>query len=76
MDHTSATAPFPDLGVRDEDLKRVIGILVPPRTDLVAVLQHWARVRGDQPAFYFTDGESGEDDLCLTFGELIQPPAT
>jgi hypothetical protein len=42
MDHTSATAPFPDLGVRDEDLKRVIGNPVPPRTDLVAVLQHWA----------------------------------
>ncbi len=70
MDHTSATDMLIDPGVRDEDLQRVIGIPVPPRTDLVAVLQHWARVRGDQPAFYFTDGEDGEEDLCLTFAEL------
>ncbi len=70
MDRNSATASILPKGVRDEDLRRVIGVNVPPRTDLVAVLQHWARERSDQPAFYFTDGEDGDDDLCLTFAEL------
>lgn len=70
MDHHSATASILDTGVCDEDLKRIIGANVPPRTDLIAVLQHWAQVRGDQPAFYFTDGEEEDDDLRLTFAEL------
>lgn len=69
MDQHSAIASLLDIGVSDEDLRRIIGS-VPPRTDLVAVLQHWAAERGEQPAFYFTDGEEGEDDLCLTFAEL------
>jgi 8-amino-7-oxononanoate synthase/acyl carrier protein len=51
------------------DVSQFLGANPPPRTDLVAVLRHWARVRGDQPAFYFTDGES-EQDQCLTYGEL------
>ena len=70
MDHYSATASVLELGVRDEDLKRIIGAQAPPRTNLVAVLQHWAQVRGDQPAFYFTDGESDGEDPRLTFAEL------
>lgn len=70
MNQHSAIASPADLGVSDEDLKRVIGSDIPPRTDLVAVLQHWAAERGDQPAFYFTDGEDGTEDICLTFGEL------
>ncbi len=70
MYHNPAASFRSEIGVSDEDLKRVIGVNVPPRTDLVAVLQHWAKVQGDQPAFYFTDGESGEDDQCLTFAEL------
>jgi 8-amino-7-oxononanoate synthase/acyl carrier protein len=70
MDQNSAIASNLELGVRDEDLRRILGAQVPPRTDLVAVLQHWARQRGDQPAFYFTDGEGGDDDLQLTFAEL------
>jgi len=69
MDQHTAIAPLIDMGVDDEDLRRIIGS-VPPRTDLVAVLQHWAAERGDQPAFYFTDGEEGDDDLCMTFAEL------
>ena len=69
MDQHSAIAPLIEMGVGDEDLQRIIGS-VPPRTDLVAVLQHWAAERGDQPAFYFTDGEEGQDDLCLTFAQL------
>ncbi|MCA9157539.1 MAG: aminotransferase class I/II-fold pyridoxal phosphate-dependent enzyme [Planctomycetales bacterium] len=69
MDQQTAIASLIEMGVGDEDLQRIIGS-VPPRTDLVAVLQHWAAERGDQPAFYFTDGERGEDDLCMTFAEL------
>ncbi|MEZ6151491.1 MAG: aminotransferase class I/II-fold pyridoxal phosphate-dependent enzyme [Pirellulaceae bacterium] len=69
MDQQTAIASLIEMGVGDEDLRRIIGS-VPPRTDLVAVLQHWAAERGDQPAFYFTDGERVEDDLCMTFAEL------
>ncbi len=68
MHQHTATTDF--LGVGDADLRRLIGADAPPRSDLVSVLQHWARVRGDAPAFYFTDGESPEDDLCLTFAQL------
>lgn len=70
MDQNSATASTFEMGVCDEALTRGIGQDLPPRTDLVAVLQHWAKVRGDQPAFYFTDGEAEDEDLCLTFAEL------
>ncbi len=70
MEQHSATAPTIQRGVRDVDLKPFFGDDPPPRSDLAAVLQHWARVRGEEPAFYFTDGEDGQDDLCLTFGEL------
>lgn len=56
--------------ITDSDLKRLIGETIPPRGDLVAVLQHWADVKPDAPAFYFTDGEHPEEDLCLTFAEL------
>ena len=57
-------------GLRDLDMKRYMGEDIPPRSDLVSVLQHWARVRPDAPAFIFTDGENPQDDQCLTFAEL------
>ncbi|MFO1062574.1 MAG: AMP-binding protein [Pirellulales bacterium] len=41
----------------------------PPRSNLAAVLQHWAAERGDQVAFYHTDGE-GPDVQALTYAEL------
>ncbi len=68
MHHPTATPALP--GVRDSDLKRLIGDDAPPRSDLVSVLQHWARVRANEPAFFFTDGENPEEDLCITFAEL------
>ncbi len=51
------------------DVSPFLGEQPPPLTNLVAILRHWAKVRGDQPAFYFTDGEDGPDQ-CLTFAEL------
>jgi 8-amino-7-oxononanoate synthase/acyl carrier protein len=67
MNHNTATVAQ---GVRDSDLKRFMGEDAPPRTDLVSVLQHWASIRPDSPAFYFTDGENPQDDQCLTFSQL------
>ncbi len=54
----------------DAELRRILGDQAPPQTDLVAVLRHWAQYRPDCPAFYFTDGENAEADICLTFAEL------
>jgi 8-amino-7-oxononanoate synthase/acyl carrier protein len=45
------------------------GTGLPPRSDLAAVLQHWAAERGDNVAFYHTDGES-DADIALTYGQL------
>lgn len=45
------------------------GAPLPPRTDLAAVLQHWAVHRPDRVAFYFTDGVGG-DDIALTYAQL------
>ncbi|MCA9193624.1 MAG: aminotransferase class I/II-fold pyridoxal phosphate-dependent enzyme [Planctomycetales bacterium] len=56
--------------VSEPDLKQLVGSDMPPRTDLVAVLRHWAKTRSDAPAFYFTDGENYDQDLCITFGQL------
>lgn len=70
MDQTATTFPAIQSGVLDADLQRLIGPQAPPRTDLVSVLRHWASVRGDAPAFYYTDGENYEADLSITFGEL------
>ena len=41
---------------------------LPPRTDLAAVLQHWAVHRPDRVAFYFTDGEG--EVISLTYSQL------
>ncbi len=41
----------------------------PPRTDLVAVLQHWAVHRPDRVAFYYTDGDQ-QTESSLTFAQL------
>lgn len=65
-----ATATSMSHGIADTELAKYLGEPFPPRTDLVSVLQHWASVRGDLPAFYFTDGENFGDDQCLTFAEL------
>lgn len=75
----SASFPFTAMhaletgfGVTQTHLKELIGKHdpLPPRSDLVRVLQHWAKVRGDQPAFYFTDAEDVAKDQCITFGQL------
>jgi len=57
-------------GVTDAHYQRLIGDDSHPRSDLVSVLQHWAKVRTDKPAVYFTDGENYAADQCLTFGQL------
>ena len=64
---TSALARYPES--RPLDLERYLGSQPPPRTDLVAVLQHWAKVRGESPAFYFADRE-GDEDQVLTYAQL------
>ncbi len=51
------------------NLDQFLGDQPPPRTNLVAVLQHWAKVRGDSPAFFFADRE-GDEDLCITYAQL------
>lgn len=43
--------------------------LPPPSTTIVDVLDHWAQERPDQVAFYFSDGEEGNDDQ-LTYRQL------
>lgn len=45
------------------------GAPLPPRSDLAAVLQHWAVHRPDRPAFYYTDAQGGED-ISLTYAQL------
>lgn len=39
-----------------------------PIDHFVSILRHWAETRGEQPAYYFTDGESLEQQI--TYGEL------
>jgi 8-amino-7-oxononanoate synthase/acyl carrier protein len=59
-------------GITQAHLSKLMGkqAPLPPRSDLVRVLQHWAAVRKDLPAFYFTDGENPAQDQCITFGQL------
>ena len=45
------------------------GAPLPPRSDLAAVLQHWAVHRPDRTAFYYTDAQGGED-ISLTYAQL------
>lgn len=70
MHQLTATKPVLPAGITDADIQRYVGSDLPPRTHLVAVLQHWAARQPDRPAFFFTDGEDYEKDVCLTFGEL------
>lgn len=58
------------LGVTDEHLRKIIGDCLPPRSDLVSVLQHWAQERQEHTAVVFSDGDSEDCDHCLTFGQL------
>lgn len=69
MNHSTAGTEF-ESHISDSLLRKYIGEDIPPRSDLVAVLQHWAAVRADDPVFYFTDGEDASSDTCLTFREL------
>lgn len=64
---TSNLARYASVGPLD--VSPFLGTQPPPQTDLVAVLQHWARTQPDRPAFYFADHER-PDDLCLTYGDL------
>lgn len=59
--------------VRDlvKDISHVFGPFEPPKSNLVDVLRYWARVVPDQIAYYFTDGEDGED-LEITYAQLDQ----
>ncbi len=50
------------------DLQNYFGDQSPPRDHFVSVLEHWAGLRGDQPAFLFTDAESVGQ--TLTYAEL------
>lgn len=59
-------------GVTESHLRGLFGngCPLPPRSDLVRVLQHWAKVQPNQPAFYFTDGSDPSKDQCMTYGQL------
>ncbi|MEM9828473.1 MAG: aminotransferase class I/II-fold pyridoxal phosphate-dependent enzyme [Planctomycetota bacterium] len=50
------------------DLDAYFGDQVPPRTDFVSVLEHWANVRGQSDAFIFSDFESLE--LKYSYAQL------
>jgi len=50
------------------DVSKYISAAV-PQTDLVSAAQFWAQRTPDNPVFYFTDGEGGED-VCLTYRQL------
>ena len=52
------------------DLQRFFPTDPPPRTHLIDCLDHWATVRGGQPAFYETDGE--QHRRGWTYQELQQ----
>ncbi len=69
MIQNMTSSPAPHTETRPIDLSKFLGHQPPPRTNLVAVLQHWAKVRGSSPAFFFTDGEAGQDQ-CITYGQL------
>ncbi len=67
-----ATATTTSHAISDADLLQYIDPPLPPRTNLVDIVQHWARVRGDLTAFSFSDGENFDADETLTFAELDQ----
>ncbi len=50
------------------DLQQFFNNAVPPRDHFVGVLQHWAEVRSDEIAYYFTDAETNETKL--TYAQL------
>lgn len=65
-----ATATTTSYSISDSDLIKCIGAPLPPRTNLVDILQHWARERGDLMAFSYSDGEDFAADEQLTFAQL------
>ena len=52
------------------DLTRFHAPFNPPKTTLVDVLRYWANVLPNKVAFYYTDGETDDDDPSMTFAEL------
>ncbi len=70
MDQLTAATSGSLSSIGEADLRRFIGSNLPPTSDLVAILQHWARTEPDSQAFYFTDGENFDNDIGMTFGEL------
>ncbi|GIW97789.1 MAG: hypothetical protein KatS3mg111_1122 [Pirellulaceae bacterium] len=70
MDHTVRSNVDVEWAITEEDVIRHCGDRPPPRTNLVEVLQHWATVRPDRVAFYFTDGDDPSADISITFAEL------
>ncbi len=50
------------------DLQQFFNHAMPPRDHFVGVLQHWADVRSDEVAYYFTDSETNETKL--TYAQL------
>jgi 8-amino-7-oxononanoate synthase/acyl carrier protein len=70
MDQLSAPT-FPlQQRLQESDMTAFQGEDPPPRSDLVAVLKHWAQVQPDTVAYYFTDGDNPDQDISLTFSEL------
>jgi 8-amino-7-oxononanoate synthase/acyl carrier protein len=53
------------------DVSKYFPTYAVPQTDLVSAAQFWAAKTPDNPVFYFTDGEGGED-VCLTYRQLDQ----
>lgn len=51
------------------DVSKYFPTYAVPQTDLVSAAQFWAEKTPDNPVFYFTDGEGGED-VCLTYRQL------
>src|SRR5688500_10161853 len=49
-----------------ERLSRFVESFTPPSTNLVDVLRYWADQIPDQVAFYFTDGEEGEERISYS----------
>ena len=50
------------------DLERFLSPFQPPVTNLVDSLRYWTAHTPDEPAFYFSDGES--DEICMSYADF------
>ena len=70
--YTQTLTPFCSKSLRRRscsvDLHQFFGDLVPPRDNLISVLEHWATHQPERTAFIFTDVESHAQSL--TFSQL------